>query len=521
MAAAWTRRELPRGVDLDGPANAEQVRSEPSGLSPIEASGATRRIVAFPEAFAKLARMCAGREARPPRGGLQQMSEPAADPVSMLRSRAFLGLLVLAAVVGVVASVAAWGFLELIHQVQVGAYDKLPDELGFDHTPLWWPLPLLGIAGVLVAVAIVRLPGEGGHVPANGLSAGVTQPVELPGVLLAAVAGIGLGVVLGPEAPLIALGSGLGVLLLRRVRADAPDEVAAVMAAAGTFAALAVIFESPLIAAIIVIEAAGLGGARLPVMLVPGLLAAGIGSLVLVGMGSWTGLDTADIALGTLDLPTFARPDITDIAWTIPLAVAIAVIAFVVLRGGRAVHGLVMRRPFALIPAAALVVGGLAMLFAETTDKGVDEVLFSGQDSIGSLVSGAGSWSLSALALLIVFKGAGWTISLGSFRGGPVFPALFLGAAAGVMAAQLPGFSITPAVAVGMGAAVAAVLRLPLAGVVLAVLLTSKSGPGAAPLVILGVVVAFVTTQWLSRYDSDDGGGRVAPVEHGDHVLST
>jgi H+/Cl- antiporter ClcA len=444
------------------------------------------------------------------------------DPASVLRSRAFVGLLALAAVTGLVASLAAWGFLELIHQVQVGVYDKLPGELGYDNgAPLWWPLPVLGVAGVLVAVAIVRLPGEGGHVPANGLSAGVTQPVDLPGVMLAAVAGIGLGVVLGPEAPLIALGSGLGILVMRRVRRDAPDEVAAVMAAAGTFAALAMIFESPLIAAVIVIEAAGLGGPRLPVVLVPGLLAAGIGSLLLVGMGSWTGLSSADIALGTLDLPSFARPDVSDFAWTIPLAMVIAVVAFVVIRLAKVAHGLVMRRPFVLIPAAALVVAGLAIAFAETTDKGSNEVLFSGQDSVGSLVSGAGGWSLSALALLLVFKGVAWTISLGSFRGGPVFPALFLGAAAGVMAARLPGFSITPAVAVGMGAAVASVLRLPLAAVVLSILLTSNSGPGGAPLVIVGVVVAYVTTQMLSGRESDHRSGRVAAVDDRKHVLST
>jgi H+/Cl- antiporter ClcA len=438
------------------------------------------------------------------------------DPQSVLRSRAFLGLLVLAAVIGLVVSLASWGFLELLHQIQVGVYDKLPGEVGYDNgAPVWWPLPFLVLAGLVVAVAIVRLPGEGGHVPANGLNAGVTQPVELPGVLLAAVAGISLGVVLGPEAPLIALGSGLGVLIVRRVRRDSPDQVVAVMAAAGTFAALAMIFESPLIASIMVIEASGLGGERLPVVLVPGLLAAGIGSLVLIGMGSWTGLSSADIALGTLKLPTFARPDVTDFAWTILLSVAIAIVMSLVLRLARQGHGVVMRRPFALIPAAALAVGGLAIAFSQTTDKGVDEVLFSGQDALGSLVSGASGWSLSALALLLAFKGVAWTISLGSFRGGPVFPSLFLGAAAGIMAARLPGFEITPAVAVGMGAAVASVLRLPLAAAVLALLLTSNTGAGAAPLAILGVVVAYATTQLLS------GRERAARVTEPQQRLAT
>jgi H+/Cl- antiporter ClcA len=71
---------------------------------------------------------------------------------------------------------------------------------------------------------------------------------------------------------------------------------------------------------------------------------------------------------------------------------------------------------------------------------------------------------------------------------------MFLGAAAGLMAAQLPGFELTPAVAVGVGASVAAVLRLPLAAVILAVLLTSQAGLGVGPLIIVGVVVAYLVS---------------------------
>jgi H+/Cl- antiporter ClcA len=72
--------------------------------------------------------------------------------------------------------------------------------------PWWWPLPVLAVAGVLAAIAIVRLPGHGGHIPYEGIKAGTAQPAELPGILLAALATLGLGLVLGPEAPLIALG---------------------------------------------------------------------------------------------------------------------------------------------------------------------------------------------------------------------------------------------------------------------------------------------------------------------------
>ena len=80
-------------------------------------------------------------------------------------------------------------------------------------------------------------------------------------------------------------------------------------------------------------------------------------------------------------------------------------------------------------------------------------------------MTNAGAWSLGTIALLIVFKGIAYSLSLGSFRGGPTFPAIFLGALAGLMAGQLPGFDLTPAIAVGMTAATAAVLRLPLSAI--------------------------------------------------------
>src|SRR5262249_60851733 len=103
----------------------------------------------------------------------------------------------------------------------------------------------------LTAFAIVHLPGHGGHVPADGLKSGGprVRPVELPGILLAALATLGLGLVLGPEAPLIALGLGLGALAMRSVKKDAPHQAGGLMAAAGSFASVASIFGSPAVAA--------------------------------------------------------------------------------------------------------------------------------------------------------------------------------------------------------------------------------------------------------------------------------
>lgn len=436
------------------------------------------------------------------------MPDPDVSPEQVeatIESRAFVVLLIVAAIVGVVVSLAAWCFLELVNQIQHGVFVHLPSDFGYhDGAPLWWPLPVLAIAGVIVAFAIVRLPGKGGHIPANGLvtGGGPTLPIELPGIMLAAIATVGLGIVLGPEAPLIALGSGLAVLTVRLARRDSPPQVLTVIAAAGSFAAMSFLFESPLIAAIIMIEATGLGGPKLRLVLLPGLLAAGIGTLVSIGMGSWTGLSTSAYALGPVSLPAFARPDIADFGWTIALAIAIAFVTAIIFRGARTTVRVATPRPFVVLPVVGLIVAGLAMGFQQTTGKGFEEVLFSGQSALPGLVAHAPTWSLSAVALLIVCKGAAYSLSLGSFRGGPTFPAIFLGAAAGIMAARLPGFSLTPAVAVGIGAATAAVLRLPLSAVVVASLLTSGAGLGAGPLIIVGVVVSYIVSLHLSVHTS-------------------
>ncbi len=152
------------------------------------------------------------------------------------KPRALIVLLLLAAVVGVIVSLAAWAFLELISRIQILVFTDLPKDLGYHSgAPLWWYVVVLGLAGLLVAFAIVRLPGEGGHIPAEGLKVGgaPTRPIDLPGVILAALATVGLGLVLGPEAPLIALGAGLGLLAIKALRRDIPDQAQAVIAGVG------------------------------------------------------------------------------------------------------------------------------------------------------------------------------------------------------------------------------------------------------------------------------------------------
>ena len=436
----------------------------------------------------------------PATDGAPALTSEQAD--ATIASKRFVALLIVVAVVGVVVSLAAWCFLEGIYQIQQELYVHLPHAVGYSQgPPKWWPLPVLAVGALICALAISYLPGDGGHIPAKGLAVGGSAgPKVLPGVILAGAATIGFGLVLGPEAPLIALGSGVALLTVSLARRDSPPQALMVIAAAGSFAAVSFIFESPLLAAVILIEATGIGGPRMRLVVVPGLLAAGIGTLVSIGMGSFTGLNTSHYALGALPLTPAGHPQLGEFAWTIALAIAIAVGTSVIMRGGLLTYRFVSsRRLLLLLPAIGLVIGGLAILFVQATGKDFNEVLFSGQDALPGLVSQASTWSLAALAWLLVFKGIAYALSLGSYRGGPTFPALFLGAAAGIMASHLPGFPLQAGVAVGMGAGFVAVLRLPLSAVVVATVLTTKAGANLEPLIIVGVVVSYVVTLALSR----------------------
>ena len=434
-------------------------------------------------------------------------SSAAVDVPALIRSRRYWLLLVLAAAVGVVVSVASWAFLELTHALQVWLYQDLPSALGFTDVPWWWPLPVLAVAGLIVAFAVVRLPGNGGHEPANGLETGPpTAPAAVPGVVLAALATIGLGLVLGPEAPLIALGTGLALFLVDLSRRELPGQAKLVVGASAAFAALATIFGSPVVGAVIIIEAAGLGGSTLPVILLPGLLAAGTGSLVFVGIGSLTGLSTNAFALPPIDLPAYPTPQFADFLWTVPLALAAAVVVFLVVRVARSISGVVAGRRFLLTPVAAVLVGLVAVSFQEISGQSGDAVLFSGQDAMAPLLKEAGTISLGTLALLLLCKAVAWALSLGVARGGPTFPAIFLGVTGGLLAAHLPAAAETATVGALVGATVVAMLRLPLSSIVLALLVTG-AGAGVAPLIIVAVVVAYIATLLLdTRRQSADPG---------------
>jgi H+/Cl- antiporter ClcA len=412
--------------------------------------------------------------------------------MAILRSRAYVRLLVVAAVLGVPIAAAAYGFLALVDYLQKELFTHLPHGLGFPAAPAWWPLPMLIIGGVLAALAIRYLPGDGGPSPAAGFGVHPPPtPIQLPGVILAALASLAFGAVIGPEMPLIALGSGLAVLATKAARRrQVPEQGVRVLGAAGAFAALSTLLGSPITGAFLLMEAAGLGGPMMGLVLVPGLLASGIGALIFIGLDSLTGLGTFSLAIP--NLPPFGRPDIAEFGWAIVIGLAAALLGPVILRLSLSVHRYAEKRAMIVLPLAGVAVAVLTIIYTQATGKPASDMLFSGENSIGPLVDHAASYSVGTLLLLLICKTLAYGVSRGSFRGGPIFPALFIGAAGGIAMSHLPGLPLVAAVAMGIGAMTAAVLTLPLTSVLLASLLLLSDAAKVMPLVIVAVVVAYV-----------------------------
>ena len=436
------------------------------------------------------------------------------DPSAVMRSRQYLRVLVLAAVLGVPISVAAYWFLWAIHHGQRLLFETLPAALELTPVPAWWPLPFLAVGGLLTGAAIRYLPGHGGHSPADGFQTGAPPlAAELPSVLLAALASLCFGAVIGPEGPLIALGSGLAALVLRLRKHDATEKEIALIGATGAFAAVSFLLGSPIVGAFLMLEAVGLAGHRAKVVLMPGLLCSGIGFLVAVGINSWTGI--AKVSMKLSDVPAYAHPAGAAFLWAVGFGVGAAVLGSAIRRLGLLVRPRVEGQPVIMTAVAGVVVAVLAVIYVQLTGKATADVLFSGEESLPTLVRDASTYTVEALLLLIVCKGLAYGISLGSFRGGPVFPSIFIGGAAGILFSHLPGLPVTAGIAMGMGAMTAVMLRMPMTAVLLASLLLGSEGIVAMPLVIVAVVVAFVATAWLEPVGPPPAHG------HGDGRLET
>ena len=414
--------------------------------------------------------------------------------------------LTIAAVLGVPVALAAVGFTSLVHGAQSLLWEELPDAAGWDEPPWWYVLAIPTLAGAVVAAAI-RLPGGGGHPPLEVLPLQPLHPLHLPGILLAALATLAGGLVLGPEAPLVALGLVLGAMAARLLRT--PEAEGKALMIAGVFAAMATVFAGPLPTLLLMFELIVAGGtvsaqSVIPLLL-PGFVASGTGALVFTGVQDWPGV--RELSLHAFDLPAYETVQILDLGWAlITAAVAAVVVTFArdlaLLTAGRAEA----HRTLALL-TGGLAVGALAVVFHEVASRPAELVLFSGQSSLGDVTA---ETSAGVLVALVVAKGLAYATSLAvGFRGGPIFPAVAIGAMVGVLASlALPDFALAPGVVAGLAGGAAASLKLPFFGALLAGLLVGLTATGTAPIAVIAGV-----TGWLVALRLDLPGHPTSPPD--------
>jgi H+/Cl- antiporter ClcA len=155
-----------------------------------------------------------------------------------------------------------------------------------------------------------------------------------------------------------------------------------------------------------------------------------------------------------------------------------------------------------LLVGGGLTVGLLALL-ARWLGADSQDVLFSGQTAIPGLVAES---SAGIVVILLVAKAIGYAVSLGAgFRGGPVFPAIFLGVAVGMLAGIAFDVSPTLAVAVGAAAGMASMTRLVFASLLFSALLVGTNGIDTVPAAVLATAAAWIVTMSLERHGARSG----------------
>lgn len=404
-------------------------------------------------------------------------------------------LLALAVLLGVVASLAASAFIEVVALGHQWMFTDLPRALGLGGLPWWWVAILLVVGAGIVLLAR-RMPGATGPGPLTGFHFD-TQVAHVPSVLLAALGSLAFGFVLGPEAPLIVVGSVLGALVMR---GRGEQEVMAGRLLGGA-AAIGAVFGNPFITAFMMLEfcAMGMFPAR---MITAVLVALGSGYSIQVGVLGFAGLGTHGLAVP--GLPKYDTIGLGHLGAGMLVAVVAGIVALIVRQVAvRADHWAERARDLAVLAATAVTFAGF--LAAREFDTSPSLILFSGLSGMADLV---GQASLLAVIAILLVKAVVYTAALsGGMRGGPIFPATYLGVAVGVAAALVfTGIPATPLVAAGIGAAAAGMTRMPATSAILGAILVGGSGAAVAPFAILGAVAGYLMREWVEGKQIDQAG---------------
>jgi len=418
------------------------------------------------------------------------MSERAQPEMGVL---GYIRLVLLGAVVGIPAALLASVFLAFVHDLEHWLWHDLPHHLD-ESSPPWYLVIGLPVAGAcIVAIARRFLPGDGGHQPLHGFAGKPPLLSYAPGIALAAIGTLSFGAVLGPEGPLIALGAVVGIAITRIARLGAQES--AILGTAGSFAAISALFGGPLVGGVLMMEGAIGFGASTIALLLPGFVAAAVGYLVFVGFGNWGGLEAQAISFP--GLPEYTNVHVGDLAYALVVGLLTALVVVVVRRFAFSVADGEKRIGMPVL----LILGGLAVgLLAQSASwlgADAETVLFSGQAGTPAVVA---EDSAKIVLILLVAKALAYGVCLGcGFRGGPVFPAIFLGAALATFPVIWFDVSPTLAVAIGAAAGMAAVTRMLLTPILFAALLVGPTGADAVPAAVVAAATAWIVIAALER----------------------
>ncbi|MEU9762882.1 ion channel protein [Streptomyces sp. NPDC047985] len=369
---------------------------------------------------------------------------PAAGPAPVRR---LLPLIAPALAVGVASALVLLGVDLIAEQVRVVLWETFPDALSVDRWSALWIIVVLTTSGLVAGLLIRTVPGHAGPDPATtGLVDPPSPPGVVPGLLLATVITLAAGVSLGPENPVTAANVALAFWLGRRLAPDTGAELWGSLAAAGTIGAL---FGTPIAAALILSET--LASRPAPGALwdrLFGPLAAGAAGALTMTLLARPAFD--------LSLPPYTRPQGGDLLSSVVIAIAGAALGLLAVYAFPYAHRFFQasKRPVLALTVGGLLLGLLGALGGSLT-------LFKGLDEVKELAGDPDGWSAGQFAVLALVKTAALLIAATcGFRGGRIFPAVFVGVALGLCAhALVSAVPVTLAVACAVLGVLLAVTR--------------------------------------------------------------
>ncbi|MEA0050674.1 ion channel protein [Escherichia coli] len=334
------------------------------------------------------------------------------------RARTMLLLSLPAVAIGIASSLILIVVMKIASVLQNLLWLRLPGTLGIAQDSPFWIIAILTLTGIAVGLVIRFSQGHAGPDPAcEPLIGAPVPPSALPGLIVALILGLAGGVSLGPEHPIMTVNIALAVAIGARLLPRVNQMEWTILASAGTIGAL---FGTPVAAALIFSQTLN-GSSEVPLWdrLFAPLMAAAAGALT-------TGLFFHPHF--SLPIAHYGQMQMTDIlSGAIVAAIAIAagmVAVWCLPRLHAMMHQ--MKNPVLVLGIGGFILGILGVMGGPVS-------LFKGLDEMQQMVANQ-AFSTSDYFLLAVIKLAALVVAAASgFRGGRIFPAVFVGVALGLM----------------------------------------------------------------------------------------